>query len=133
MEGPVTVLRENLILFAGGLVLTLLVLLLLVPHSSRAPDGLERFTITENFTEAENHPWRDTGLAVFPGYSIPGIDNVVVAKVLAGLLGTLLIGTTMLGVGWALRYRMRDGDVPEECPERDGPINANVASRSRRP
>ena len=113
--------------------LALLVLLVLVPLSSRAPDGLDRFTITENFTEAQDHPWRDTELEVFPGYSIPGIDNVVVARVLAGLIGTLLVGTTMLGVGWALRYRMRDGDLSKEFHERDGAINANGASRARRP
>ncbi len=91
--------RGSLALLAGGLAVALVVVLLLAPNASTAPDGLERVAADEGFADAAE----DAPFELLPGYSIPGVDDAAASRVLAALVGTLAVAAIALGGGWALR------------------------------
>lgn len=105
--------RGSLALLAGGLAVALLIVLLLAPNASTAPDGLERVAADEGFADAaEEAPFE-----LLRGYSIPGVDDEAASRVLAGLVGTLAVTAIALGGGWALRRRTLEGEPPTEAGE----------------
>jgi hypothetical protein len=128
--------RGSLALLAGGLAVALLIVLLLAPNASTAPDGLERVAADEGFADAaEEAPFE-----LLPGYSVPGIDNEAASRVLAGLVGTLAVTAIALGGGWALRRRTLEGEPPAEAGEparedvaRDSAVDAPGSPASRQP
>jgi len=72
---------------------------LVSPHASRSPDGLERV--------AEDNAFAEQGSVLvdspIPDYSVPGIANSVLSTSAAGLLGVVVVflGTLLIGRGLA--------------------------------
>jgi hypothetical protein len=82
----------------GTLVLALL-LAILAPLASSAPDGLERVAEDKGFVGKALGPV----FKIIPDYVVPGVTNEAVATVLAGILGTLIL----FGVGYGLAKLLR--------------------------
>ncbi len=76
-----------------GAGLTLLIVLL-SPLASAAPDGLEKVAGELGFA-GEAH---ESFLRFIPDYVMPGVGSEALARVLAGLVGTLVV----LGLVWGL-------------------------------
>ena len=75
------------------LILILVLIMVLIPFASSAPDGLERVAET---LEIEEHEPMWTGL--MPDYTLPTIDNPYVSTLFAGTFGVFLV----LGVAFML-------------------------------
>jgi hypothetical protein len=71
-----------------------LLLAVLSPVASIFPDGLDRFAQDQQFVDKAIGP----AFTIIPGYSLPGVEDDVTAKIIAGLLGTLLL----FGLGFGL-------------------------------
>ncbi len=78
-----------------------LVLACLSPLASSSPDGLERVAEDKGFIglagEAPFHLIAD--------YVFPGIENEVLATILAGLIGTLILFGGVYGLAWLVTSR----------------------------
>ena len=91
----------NLALLVGGLVVSLLVVLVLAPNASSSPDGLERVAEDEGFIDtAEDAPFD-----LLPDYTIPGVDNEAASTILAGAVGVLVVAAITLLTARLLRSR----------------------------
>jgi len=77
-----------------GLLLAL-ILALLSPLASSAPDGLERVALDEGFMGRALEPF----FKIMPHYVFPGIADESLATVLAGVIGTLIL--FILGWGFS--------------------------------
>jgi hypothetical protein len=73
-----------------------LALVLLAPLASSSPDGLERVADDKGFIEVAE----GARFEIIAGYLFPGVENEVVATVLAGLLGTVIV----FGVAFGLAH-----------------------------
>lgn len=80
-----------------------LLLAVLSPLASSSPDGLEKVAGDKGFLSLE----RKAPFQIMADYLFPGIDNEVVASILAGLLGTLFIFGLVSGLTWLLRSKKR--------------------------
>jgi hypothetical protein len=83
----------------GALVLAL-ILAILSPLASAAPDGLEKVAEKKGFIDLALAPIFN----VFPDYVIPGVTNEALATILAGILGTLIL----FGIGYGLARLLRE-------------------------
>ncbi len=109
--------RSNAALLAGGLAAALLVVALLAPNASDAPDGLERVAEDEGFADRAEE--RSGPLS---GYAVPGVGNEAASTILAGALGTLAAAALALLAGRGLRARARRAARGEEAePPPAGP------------
>ena len=103
--------RSGLALLAGGLALALLVVALLAPRASDAPDGLERVAEDEGFADRASE--RSGPLA---GYAIPGVDGEAASTILAGAVGVLAAAAIALLAGLGLRARRAARGAGAEPP-----------------
>ena len=88
-----------------GLACAALLVVLLAPHASREPDGLDRVAIDEGFAEREStHALDDAPTA---GYTIDGSDSAW-GTVAAGLVGVAV--TFAVGGGLVVLARRRGAD-----------------------
>ena len=69
---------------------------MLAPLASGSPDGLERVAEDQGFIETA----LDAPYSIIPDYSLPGVENEVVATILAGLIGVTVV--YLLFAGFAL-------------------------------
>jgi hypothetical protein len=80
-----------------------LVIAILSPLASSAPDGLEKV--------AEDKGFLDTASAsrfqIIADYLFPGIHNQALATIVAGIIGTLLLFGLAYGLGWILAQSRR--------------------------
>lgn len=74
-------------------------LAILSPLASPWPDGLERVAEDKGFIEAALEPV----LEIIPDYVFPGLGNEVLATILAGLVGTLILFGAGYGLGAVLK------------------------------
>ncbi len=75
----------------------------LSPLASSSPDGLERVAEDKGFIGlARRSPFQ-----IIAGYVFPGIENKVVATILAGLIGTLILFGGVYGLAWLLSLRKK--------------------------
>ncbi len=74
-------------------------LAILSPLASPWPDGLERVAEDKGFIEAALEPV----LEIIPDYVFPGLGNEVLATILAGLVGTLILFGVSYGLGAVLK------------------------------
>ncbi len=73
------------------------------PLASSFPDGLEWVAEQQGFlNNAHNAPYQ-----IIPDYVFPGIGNAALATIVAGVIGTLVVG----GVAFALAYARRNRSV----------------------
>lgn len=78
-----------------------LAVIALSPLVSTSPDGLERVAQDNAFSNrAQGAPFQ-----IMVNYIFPGIDNPVLAKMLAGLIGTLVLFGVVYGLAWLLKSR----------------------------
>ena len=91
----------NLALLVGGLVVSLLVVLVLAPNASSSPDGLERVAEDEGFIDSAE----DAPFDLLPDYTIPGVDNEAASTILAGAVGVLVVAAITLLTARLLRSR----------------------------
>jgi len=72
-----------------------LVLALLSPIASSAPDGLEKVAETGGFSDLEAGPFFE----VFPAYTVSLLENPTYSTVVAMIIGTLLVFGLVLTIG----------------------------------
>ncbi len=76
----------------------------LSPLASSSPDGLERVAEDKGFIG-----WgQEAPFQVIADYVFPGIQNEVVATILAGLIGSLILFGAVYGMAWLLKSRKRE-------------------------
>jgi cobalt/nickel transport system permease protein len=87
-----------------GLALALL-LAIASPLASVHPDGLEWVAKQKGFLSLANSPF----YKIFPDYLFPGISNMTLATILAGVIGALIVFGVALGLAYARRHRSSPG------------------------
>jgi cobalt/nickel transport system permease protein len=78
-----------------------LLLAVFSPLASARPDGLEWVAEQNGFLEAARGPFYD----LIPDYVFPGVSNEVLATILAGIVGTLMVFGVALGAAYLRRNR----------------------------
>lgn len=92
--------KGSTLIWVGGTLLALL-LAVLSPLASSHPDGLEWVAEQAGFLERASEP----SFTIIPDYVFPGISNEVLATIIAGVLGTLLVLGVALGVAYLRRQK----------------------------
>jgi cobalt/nickel transport system permease protein len=85
-----------------GLAIAAVIVIILVPLASADPDGLQRVAGDQGFLGNA----RDALFSIIPDYTVPGVDGNL-SRILAGLIGVLLVFAIMLLVGRVLARRKR--------------------------
>ncbi len=70
----------------------------LAPLASSSPDGLERVAHDKGFSGLT----RAAPFQIIADYVLPGIENEVLATILAGFIGTLVLFGLVYGLAWLL-------------------------------
>lgn len=84
-----------------GVVVAAIVVVVFAPLASGDPDGLMWVAGEHGFLETA----QDAIYEIIPGYSFPGVEDPTLSKVLAGLVGVVIVFLAMVGLGWLLRRR----------------------------
>ncbi|MBK9343353.1 MAG: PDGLE domain-containing protein [Dehalococcoidia bacterium] len=91
----------------AGVVIACAVVIILAPAASSDPDGLDRVSGDEGFSEkADESPYE-----WLPDYSIPGVNNERASVVLAGLVGVGIVFVLTFGFGALARHSRRGGSA----------------------
>jgi ABC-type Fe3+ transport system permease subunit len=88
------------LVWVAGLVLALL-LAVTSPLASKHPDGLMRVATQYGFMNSAQNPI----FKLIPHYLFPGVENKVLATILAAILGTLIVFGVALGVAYSRRRK----------------------------
>jgi hypothetical protein len=75
----------------------------LSPLASSSPDGLEKVAENKGFIDLG----QETPFQVIADYLFPGMENEVLATILAGIIGTLILFGVAYGVAWLLKSGKR--------------------------
>jgi cobalt/nickel transport protein len=110
MSAPETRSRSTLTLFViGGILVSLGLAFFVSPLASSSPDGLEKVSIDEGFTEsAEDHTFGDS---TFADYGVEGVEDEGLATGLAGIVGVVItfgVGMILFGLIRVFRSRRTD-------------------------
>lgn len=84
-----------------GVLILALLLAILAPLASSSPDGLERVAEDKGFIGRAFGP----AFEFIPDYVMPGVTNEALAKILAGIIGTLMLFGIGYGVAKLLKAR----------------------------
>ncbi len=84
----------------GGLIIAI-ALAIFSPLASGHPDGLEWVAEEKGFLSAA----RDAPYKLIPDYVLPGLSNEVIATILAGIVGMLIVFSVALGIAYLRRQR----------------------------
>lgn len=87
----------------AGVGIAALIVIVLAPLASSDPDGLNRVAEDHGFIDRA----QDALYSIIPGYAVPGVDDPAVSKVLAGLIGVVIVVALMAGLGLLIRRRRR--------------------------
>ena len=84
--------------------LSLLMALFLSPFASSSPDGFEKIAQTKGVSQQgkQRNLWNHAPLR---GYAIPWIENEKMSTAFSGVIGTLSIFLTSLGIGKLMRKK----------------------------
>jgi predicted outer membrane lipoprotein len=96
----VTSKRSNQAVWIVGLVVAL-ALAILSPLASEHPDGLEWVAEEKGFLDAA----QDAPYQIIPDYLFPGLTNVELATIVAGIVGTAIVFGVALGIAYLRRRR----------------------------
>ncbi|HHT9110151.1 MAG TPA: PDGLE domain-containing protein [Candidatus Brocadiaceae bacterium] len=91
------------ILFSLSLVVGLV--FLIVPFTSKNPDGLEKVSQTMGFLKKDD--FKPLLIAPMPGYSMSGIKNKIGSRWYASIIGVFIVFGITVFVGYMLK-RKRD-------------------------
>ena len=114
----------------GGLAIAALVVVILAPLASGDPDGLMWVAGEHGFLESG----RDALYSIIPGYAFPGVDDPALSKILAGLVGVVILGPTLASaavpvIGWPLAAaRGTTGRLARENARRNPRRTAGTAA-----
>jgi len=100
--------RPDRLALAGGLVVTVGLLLFGLPLASSWPDGLER--VAEGLGFAERAVRRPVLPAPLADYRLPGLGSATVATCAAGFVGTVIVFLLAYGLAAALTPRAASED-----------------------
>jgi hypothetical protein len=78
-----------------------LLLAILSPLASSSPDGLEKVAEGGGFAGLT----QGAPIRLIADYLFPGIENQVVAAILAGVTGVIIVFTLTLGLAWVVKSR----------------------------
>ena len=87
-------------LWVGGLLIAL-ALAIASPLASAHPDGLEWVAEQKGFLDFAQGPIYE----IIPDYVLPGVSNQVLATILAGIIGVILVFSIALAVAYSRRNR----------------------------
>jgi len=76
----------------------------LAPLASSSPDGLERVAEDKGFIDLG----QEAPFQVIADYVFPGIENEVLATILAGLIGTFILFGVAYALAWLLILRKKE-------------------------
>ncbi len=81
------------------------------PLASPSPDGLERVAEDKGFTgQAQAAPFQ-----IIADYIFPGIRNEVLATILAGIVGTLILFGVVYVIAWLVVFRKKQSaNIPHD-------------------
>ncbi|UCE98528.1 MAG: PDGLE domain-containing protein [Dehalococcoidia bacterium] len=86
-----------------------LVLATISPLASSFPDGLEKVAEDKGFiSAAEEAPF-----AFIADYIFPGIENEVLATILAGWLGVVVLFFIVYGLAWLIKLKKQGSNIIE--------------------
>jgi hypothetical protein len=78
------------------------------PLASSSPDGLEKVAEDIGFANSA----KESPFMVLTDYIFPGIENVMLATILASWLGTIILFIIVYGLMWAIKI-MKDKTTNE--------------------
>jgi len=78
-----------------------LLLAVFSPLASSSPDGLERVAEDGGFADLT----QGAPIRIIADYLFPGIENQVVAAILAGVTGVIVVFALTLGLAWVVKSR----------------------------
>lgn len=84
------------------------------PLASSAPDGLERVAEDKGFTGLA----LQASFKIIPDYVFPGIKSEVLATIISGWLGTIVLFSAVYGLAWLIKSRKRATDSRLNVSER---------------
>ena len=76
----------------------------LSPLASSSPDGLERVAEDKGFISLAG----EAPFQVIADYIFPGMENEVLATILAGIIGTLILFGVAYGIAWLISARKKE-------------------------
>ena len=89
----------------AGLATALVLVVLVAPHASSSPDGLERIAADTGIDrDARPSAAADGPLA---HYGAAGVDGATAGTIVSGVAGVALTFVVVVGVMWVLRRRRR--------------------------
>ena len=91
----------------AGLIVACAVVLILAPAASSDPDGLDRVSGDEEFSQKAEEPRYEW----LPDYSIPGVENEWATVVLSGLIGVGAVFVLTFGFGVLVRQSRRSSSA----------------------
>lgn len=77
-----------------GIFLALFIVVFLAPFASSSPDGLER--VAEDLAFLEKADGKEVISSPLPDYEVPGLENKVLAGIMAGITGIILTFALMI-------------------------------------
>jgi hypothetical protein len=94
-------------------ILIALAVILISPMASVNPDGLNRVAMDLGFIHAAQ-----SGTGPFAGYTIPFLANSSLGKIVAGVLGLLVVLALVWIAGRSLQKKAEPGDRPSSMANR---------------
>lgn len=85
-------------IWVGGAIA--LVVVLLSPFASANPDGLNRVAMDLGFINSAQ-----TGNGLFAGYTVPFLADVSVSRILAGVIGVIVVAAVIMLIGRGLKVK----------------------------
>jgi len=80
-----------------------LVLVVFAPLASSSPDGLERVAEDRGFAGLV----KEAPIRLIADYLFPGIENEVLAAILAGVIGVIVVFGVTYSLAWVLKSRRK--------------------------
>lgn len=89
----------------AGLIVACAVVFVLAPAASGDPDGLDRVSEDEAFSDKGEDPAYEW----LPDYTVPGIDDEYWSLIAAGVIGVGIVFVVTIGFGAVLRASRKRG------------------------
>ena len=84
-----------------GLAIAAIVVVVLAPLASADPDGLGAVAGAQGFLSNA----KSALYSIIPNYAFPGVDDPATSKILAGLVGVIIVASLMYLIGRSLARR----------------------------
>lgn len=95
---------------AAGLLVALVLVVLVAPHASSSPDGLERVAADQRIDGGERPHALDGG--PLAGYAVDGVEDDTAGTALAGTIGVAVVFVATFGLLAVVRRNARRRAAP---------------------